>query len=840
MKNTNIYFITYFFFTQLNADEIKCTTYNRNTSISAIENLATDCALQKNLAQDKNVQKQHREKVYDKLSNELAKQITQNSEDISLLTSFYNSNGQDLMMNSKEVAESCRLDTIKSIETCGGEKTGPYHDIKLSLLKNKLPSNKNTPFKNDQSLYALMAGKFYSDLGMSELANDIKCPLEGNSGNFMLRNQLDDSTSDKIVDLIRSSKDSVFDKFAHLKMIQNTDDPQFIEKFTNYIKSIPAGASSKVYLSKFFFDKENQKKLAPVLANQCKRMNKNMNEFLCSDLTELGSLDDNTSRNLFNKLNTTDSMEDQYDVDFSDASVLTAYGMQCLAKDNLANNLNNNESSDFQSIDQWYADFTHNTRDEASLSRGQTFVNDFCTIYTCNDKKTQSLNSCKNGGPLSSAELSKSLGCEETPRKIDCTSDLQKTISYMSSLEKLKHGSIDQVIASLSTSASKPSNNENPKNIVSGRLPNFAENYFGIEGSLKALGKPITAYEVSHKKQEFVENNLVSKTPPYSSPAAIKKELTRVQKNPKKEVTQDTSSLQPAYTPTAATHTAVTQQAFKMPIDQNKKASSKAKSNSQKIVTEDSVAENSRFREEMEKIIVEIKNTKLEIEGVQSTIESKYSTVKKVGSNSRETSSINRSEQERLKRLEYSLNEKSIRLEEYRKELDNRNFSTRAGLAVDRAPASFPTNNIPNNASNGASNTNDVSGNSSSGNLIKLSSTTNTKADPKTIGHNNAAAIIQSGVESSSLTEEELSKLSADNLANLGIDSSQPFTLKVSFEGQTYQVPVRSFTYKGAKALGPIMNPKNKNLNDFILRSPLFKHFVNFIYEKERRQKLSI
>lgn len=111
----------------------------------------------KNLASDETVQNEHRKKVYDKLADKLATQIKQNSEDISLLTSFFNSNGQDLMMNSSEIAQSCRLDSIKKIETCNGKKSSAFQDIKLAMLKSKLPKNSNTPFKGDQSLFGIMA-----------------------------------------------------------------------------------------------------------------------------------------------------------------------------------------------------------------------------------------------------------------------------------------------------------------------------------------------------------------------------------------------------------------------------------------------------------------------------------------------------------------------------------------------------------------------------------------------------------------------------------------------------------------------------------------------------------
>lgn len=831
---------------QINADEVKCTTYAVTNKPSAIEVLATDCALQKNLANDEIVQKEHRKNVYDKLSTELANQIKQNSEDISLLTAFYNSNGQDLMMNSKEIAESCRLDSVKTIETCGGKKAGQFQDFKISLLKQKLPKNNNTPFSNDQSLYGIMAGKFYSDLGMNEKGNDLQCPLEGQSGSFMLQSQLDDLSANSIIDMIKNGSDSTFEKYPQLKIIKNTNDPKFLDKFTNYAKAKPSNVSAKDYISKFFFKKENQVKLAPTLANQCKRMNKNMNEFICSDLDELGSLDDNTSRSLFNKLNTTDSMEDQYEVDFNDPSVLTAYGMQCIAKENEQKNPDRSKAANFQSIDQWYADFTKNAREIVSDSSGQVKVDDFCNNYTCKSLLVKNNKSCKTGGPLKASDYSHSLGCDLVKKDEKCTVDALKTISYMQGLEKLKQGSKDHVIAA--NSASSLSSADTIKEagqdtVVSGRLPNFAENYFGVEGSLKALGKPVTAYAITEKKQEFAENKLVSNEPIYSTPSAMKKEIAQQQKAPTMAASPDTSNMQPTFTPTATSQTTTTRPTLATLIDRTETAAATTKATAQKLSVTDNGTESSMLREEIEKMLADIKSTKKEMTEVQNNITSS-SESRSDGAASGAMPIVNRAEQERLRRLEQSLTEKANRLEEYRRELDNRNFA-QSGFGTEgsaaRSPASGASNGIssaPGGANPGFGNS--ATGNSGLSNSLKLSSTTNTKPEAKATGSNYSAAIIQSGVESSTLTVDELSKLSTDKLKNLGINSDLPFTLKVIFDGRTYQVPVKSFFYKGARILGPIMDPKNKELNDFLLKSPLFRQYVDYRFDKENQTRASI
>lgn len=805
---------------------------------SSIEKLASDCALQKNLANDKNVQDEHRKFVYDKLADKLATQIKQNLEDISLLTTFFNSNGQDLLMNSSEVAQSCRLDSIKKIETCNGVKTGDFQGIKLSMLKSKLPKNSSTPFKDDSSLFGLLSGKFYSDLGMKEQGNDLLCPLEGQSGSFMLKSQLDDISVTRVLDVIVADStylDSIFKFYPQLKIIKNTDDPIFINKFISFVKNKPANTSAKQHISLFFSDPKNQKILAPSLAKQCRTMNENINRFLCSDITQLGSLDDYTSRTLFNKLNTTDPIEDQYEVDFNNPSILSAYGMQCIAKENKLLNPNMEKERHFQSTDQWYKNFTENTRNEESIAIAKNTVDKFCSIYTCKDPIVKNNNSCKNGGPLSSSELSHSLGCDLNPISELCTEAQLKAISYMQGLEKIKQGSRNQALASNSSTSSSTSSNtkSGQETFVSGRLPNFAENYFGVEGSLKALGRPVTSMEINEKKKVFAENKLAVNEPTYSAPSAVKNHVTQQQNYPSKapeEYRPLPSSVQPTFAPSpSSTHSnnmAINERSDRelRPTIPSGQQSSAAKAN----------AESTKMREELEKMLADIKSTKQEIAEVQGNAASTSRSPGVSDSRADEGTNMNRAEQERLRRLEQSLNDKSQKLENYRRELDNRNFAQNgfgSEAAANRAMPNAPDTSPPPGASGATA---------GPGNSLKLSASAGPNSDKQSSTNNYSAAIIQSGVESSPLTVDELSKLSKENLDKLGIDPTRPFTLKVTFNSKTFEIPVKTFIHRGAKILGPIMDPKNKDLNEFLLKSPLFKQFNNYKFDKENPLNASL
>jgi hypothetical protein len=565
-------------------------------------------------------------------------------------------------------------------------------------------------------------------------------------------------------------------------------------------------------------------------------MNKNLNEFLCSDLTEMGSLDDTTSQTLFNKLNTTDSMEDQYEVDFSDSSVLTAYGMQCLAKENELKNPDRTKAKDFQSIDQWYADFTNNTREEDSIESSKNIIDNFCSSYTCKSPESKEQNSCKQGGPLSSTELALSLGCNQNPISKKCTSDALKAISYMGNLEKLRSDSKDQY-ASTSTSiiaSSDSSMNSKEDKIVSGRLPNFASNYFGVEGSLKALGKPVTTFAVTEKKQEFAEKKLASADPVYKTPEVMKAQQPKAPAM----AAADNATVRPSFTPTRMTQTTPQAQVAstsKTALETNLIAKA-TKAKTQKVIESDSSNESSRLRDEMEKMIADIKSTKQEISASHDTIAASESALgnKAYSASNGLVSPVNRAEQERLKRLEQSLNDKANRLEDYRRELDNRNFA-QTGSPDDGANRSTASNGSGGGGGSAGGSGGSMGGGSASsgsGSTVKLTAGGNAKVDGK---NNNTAALIQSGVESSTLTVDELSHLSPDNLKKLGIDSTRPFTLKVTFESKTYEVPVKSFIYKGANILGPIMDPRNKELNDFLMKSPLFKQYIDYKFAKENQ-----
>lgn len=825
-----ITFLIFFSASILSAQDKGCLHLTGLRDPSALEKVITSCDMLKKFATDPVVREEHKNSIHKKLALKLAEQIKQSSEELSLLTNFYNSNNKDLMMNNEDIKKQCQLEAIKETENCHGKvsKSNNIYKEKMLLLQKSLPGNAHTPFRNDQSLYGKIAGKFYSDLGIGSFKSKLQCPLNSGSESFLLRGQLDDISAENILQGISSdrivSEKELFNKYAQLKMVQDTNNPEFIKKFKNYVKTKPGNISAKKYIADFFFNPENQPILTKTIASQCERMNSNINKFLCTDLTELGSLDNNASAYLFNKLNADEPLEDQYDLDLKEPGVLAAYGMQCLAKEKAASNKKPNEASSEQSVDNWYMSFVAKTRMEGQSSTSEEQdVNLFCSLYTCQDSKAKDQDSCKAGGPLSSSNLMTLSGCSLNPRSNNCTQHISKSIVLIENIEKLKKDASDKTN---SNSTISKNNTEKEK----GRLPAFAENYLGAEGTLKALGKEVTPISIAEKKQDIEERKVASAPSPTStSPAPVTSTASRPMtvSNSESQASQEASNQiqNPEYKPTAS---ASGNTAVKSAVVGKTETKTTTAANKIQNANSDSNPESSRLRSEMEKMLQDMKAN-----GADGAINQNSPTVagaaKTKSNNATVSNDATSAEEDRLKRWEQNLNDKSRNLDQYRRELDNRAYADRSVSQEDTSGKSATA--AKNNNSLGV---NDSSGGASgsNGSGAALSATKLAPAGQKGEQKNNTAAIIQSGKESSTLSVDELAQLSPDNLKILGIDSSKPFTLRVNFNAKTYEVPVKSLLYKGNNILGPVIDPKNKDLKEFLLKSPLFKPYHDYRMER--------
>ena len=778
--------------------------------LNTLQKNINNCQFQAKIVDFEKVKEEHRKTIYAKLAQKLTTQINQNSEELGLLTSFFNANNQDLSMNSPEVKNKCQLENLKAIENCGGKKTDSLHAMKLEMLMKNLKNGTNSKSKFGEGLYGVLAEKYVSNLGLSNSGNSesLQCPIEGSAGSFILQSQLDDLSAEKIINdylISNEAGDSNNDSYAQLKMIKNTNNPAFIEKFKDYVRKKPKTDTAKKRITDFFLDKENQKILAPSLASQCDNINKNINKFLCSDLDEIGSLNTETSTKLFNGLDV-GSIDDQFGVDKEDPLVITAYGFQCMAqaKSTFAGALGASDgASKEQTVDGWYKDFTNNTRPEGSDKTSNGINKTFCDNYTCQSDKSKENDSCKTGGPLSSKDLATMMGCLINPRGDKCDSLTLKSVDYMASLEKIKASS--GLYVGNSGNSSSPDNTQIQK--VKSSLPDFAENYLGVQGSLIALGKPVTEVTIAEKTQDFKERNLNTNPPAYNPPNGnVETRLAGPTTN-NAPIIQDHSynySDEGSSSPTKAIKGV-----------RSSKTSVADSSNSPEITGPGAIVPKTNS------LNVNDNNKSAKSETTSNATSANATQPSAIDPTKIVTSNPFDSWAKRLADKESTLNARENLADSRDSEYWRRESELRAREAELAAAKVAEAN---------------------SGNKEKTAATATTKSEerPQTPSRSEIAAaklkqeIADLNASPSGLivTPEKLDKLQKKDLTKYGVNVEEPFVISVRLKGKLIHVRVAKVSVKGKTFLAPRLNEDNEEIKEAVLKSPLFKEF-RYYFEKE-------
>lgn len=797
------------------SDEVlKCRNVG-SSPLTLLEKNIYSCGFQKGIAEFEGVKEEHRKNIYEKLSKNLALQIKQNLEETALLTTYFKENNDDLTMGSAEVKSQCRLDHVRAIQSCGGKKAGPLQEMKLNLLKMNIKGKDETsPYGDD--LYGILAGKYVKNLGVNQSnENKSQCPVDGDAGGFILNSQLDEISAEHIIETLSlpSVVDGIiFDNYVQLKLIKDTNDPEFIEKFKKYVKEKPKDVSAKEYISKFFIDKDNQKKLATAVASQCATINNNINKFLCSDLDELGSLNSKTSISMFNGLDV-GSMNDQYDVDFNDKAVLTAYGFQCLAKEksNALVKSNTAEKTE-QRLDDWYAAFTKNTRQPMSEVQSIDKTKRFCDLYSCNNEKSKSAQSCLAGGPISSSDLGKMFECNLNPRGKDCTSDTLKAVEYISSLEKLKQS---VGLGSGEMALSRQSSDEKIKKVVSS-LPDFAENYLGVEGSLIALGKPVTVLTLTEKTQEFKDRNLNSSTLAFT-PAVSEKRFAGGSTN-LETLPQNNSIIGPSEFADNKTIGASDFVKKTNWVEADNSAFRKPASTNNAIERDNS----DPTREDLKKDLEDLKKTIAASNSSPAHHEESAANYEKI-EGIRSNNPAYESWAKRLRDKESSLSGREGDVNARESDVWRREQLVKAReeeLAQKREVA--------------AENSHDKTDKQTIATNETKPTATRDDGGKKILGKPKAELAAELNVSSLGLTvtPEKLDKLEKKDLKELGVNIEEPFVISILLKGKVVHVRVAKATVKGKSFLVPRLNEDNKEVKEVILKSPIFKEF-RYFYEKE-------
>jgi len=799
------YFSIFILQTELvNALEIYTGCLQKVTTLTGqIENLnneITSCGYNKGLAELEKIQEEQRKYVYEKLADKLANKLIQNSEETALLSNYFNQNGDDLLMKDSDpegkIKRECSLSAIKGIEKCGGGAKSQYFNLKLDLLKKKLGvSNSTSPFGND--LYGMLAQKFIGNMGIIKSGANLTCPLESGVSGFILKSQIDDLSALDIIAGAKGKKENFearFDSYAQLKLIKDAG-PEAVEKFQLYLLNMPTNSSAKNYIAKFFSDKENQKKyLAPTIARDCEMVNKTVNNFLCADLDDLGSVEKDISKNLFNGLDVA-AMDDQL-IDFdSDQIALRAYGFQCLsqAKSKL---LTVEDKKKEHRLDDWYKDFTRNTRPEISQDKDQDQNKQFCSTYTCSSEESKNTKSCKNGGPLSSLDWKAMIGC---PGNEKCKAETLKAIDYLESLEKLQ-AQINIPLADNSTSQSTPDQIKKAKS----ELPDFAENYLGLEGSLIALGKPVTPITIAEKKEDFKERKLNSEPPKYQPPTPNKTEYAN---NNQTQQSNEMASIVPAENLNSRVATKSNSSFAPTIVPEHSRPIEGIRSKKKKK------AESSYWMDDIPDV------TPKKSEDDSKTVKKEEEATKTISTND---SSFNKSEFEDYKRnIDRELSANRNKLSAVSNELAR----TQQDMASQRAEMERKIADLERKQAEmkNVTEPKEVA-------QVKSYKKESDSLRAELANKNRAPASVAASGDGVIVTTDKLKTLKEEELQKLGVDIEQSFVIAIKVkEGNSEKlvnVPVIRHTSKGKSYLIPRYEGKNDEIMKAIEKSPLFKDFI--------------
>ncbi|MBC7429929.1 MAG: hypothetical protein H7336_15045, partial [Bacteriovorax sp.] len=739
-----------------------------------------NCKMAQALVNTPEVIEYQREKIYRKLSINLAKQVEQNIEELATLDQFYSIKQQDLMMDSAEVKKECRIDHIKTLESkCGGSK--------LNILKSAF-NTKGT------SLYTYLAGKFTSVRGKSA---SNQCPVQDSAAVFKLESQLDNKSALKFINFIKNDKDSSIrqyaewiDQYPQFKLIEKNGDKNFKDLFKSYLRNFSGNPKDATeYITKFFFKNENQKILANGLASQCKKITQNVESFLCNGLDQLGSLDPKASDELF-ALDLKVNLENNWDLpDVSSPEGKTfyaAYGFQCIARDNLKKHL----PPITNSVDQWYNNFNENTRPIKANQKVDNAKSEFCSTYNCSSKELTDLPSCKNGGPISSVDLRIKYKC---PDSAECSVDALKYISFIEATEKERPAFLKLVGNSAS---------DNSDNALSGQNKNtpystFAENFLGVEGTLIAEGKKVTPLTIAEKSNEFKERKL-DPTPPLRDAKNDNKSsmlTSLLPSNDAKSILgeQVADNSIKASVPTRFDQIASNDDNFQSikKIKPSKTTSmiDKDLNNGSASTNFERDAEIKRLRADLESVTKSIKGSESEKLAAVTDSNARFSPNTLGGTTKIDSfKGLNNSEKDRVDQYQKNLNSWDSRLNNWQNDIVDRN---------NRSLASSFETNIAKHAEN------EGSVRTKSDTLVQLSALDKEKGkQAKGVG----AASASGGIDSleAIVSSDDLVNLKLESLKKLGINSKSDFIIKIRYQQKYYNVSVKTFSYKGKDVLVPL------------------------------------
>ncbi len=801
--NCCLLLISLFFSSAHAGDEVHCQALHQLMEFKSLP--LQDCKMAEALVSNEEVKAYQKEKIYNKLAKKLSTQIEQNLEEMAILDQFYTANEHDLMMDSEAIKNNCRLGHAKTLETsCPGQK--------LNILKSKFSTQ-------GDSLSSKLAAKFTASRNIGK--DKKQCPIQGDFGAFTLSAQLDNKSMINFINVAKNNEasadqfDAWLDQNPQFKLIVKTGNKDLKMKFKSYLTSFSGDPEkAREYVSQFFFQPDNQKILSQGLADQCGKINRNLETFLCKDLDQLGSLEEVASQELFG-LDPKIDLKDMFDIP-NDDSIYAAYGFQCLAREE--SKKANYEKKN--STDQWFNKFNENTRPTLSESQTKNVSISFCSVYQCKAPELSDAVSCKAGGPISSKDLKTTYGC---PGGKECSDAILKYINFLETLEKDKTPQSSALASSGSSSSDNGQSNSSSK---PARYSAFTENLLGVEGTLVAEGKTITPIAIAEKQKDFLERKL----DPTPSSRDVKMDKTVAQApitQPTMNQTVAETSAQTLTTSSSprfdANDTISTNNAIKGVRTTKTTTSSKDYSSSTSISDRD--AEIKKLRDELNSIVTNMKGTENDKLNTAIDHNSKYSPPSYGGSSkSSPYQGLNNSEKDRLDQYQKNLNAWENRLQNWQNNL--------AMGDTARSPAAATSDAIAKRNDSSEAAMKSARGESA----IQL--TSGDKGEKGKSGK--ASGTNPNGTSADApeavLSSDELANLKPEALKKLGINFKSSFLMKIRYKEKFYEIPVKSFSYRGKDILVPLLSDKNSSLAKIVLDSPLFSDYKQLQIDRQKER----
>lgn len=780
-------------------NQAPCLTKDGSLGLNTLEKY--DCNLVQEIIKDPKVKSEFTQEIQKKLAQKLSKKVSESLEEIGLLDAYFDSLGLDLSHNSSEVQKNCQLKEMARPK-CAIDEVAKK---KMAVLSSFFPTMKKEKIigKVQSSLLGGMIAKSSEVRGSGNSKNINECPGESQAGKFFIEAQFSNVDAKELITGLKSGKGRqirrTYELYPQLKMI--SEIPQLLSTFEKeMMEFIPGNLSEKEYVDQFIKRPETQMQLAKKLADKCEAIATNIDDFICKEPVHLATTEADRKALLGTK-------EDLLNKEI-------ARGYSCSVTDE-------KELVKEQTIGAWFASFSKDLRDEVKSDEVALFAGPFCNLFSCKDEQVKKLPSCKTGGPIKGQELHDLLCLAKSD---NCTSKIQKYISYLKLIEKDAEISLNQG----SLASSTPGNNSpGAKSDKASGYSSFYQNFLGVEGTLLAEGKVLTPSAIENKRAEFQEKKIGSGANTHLTEKVESKANPNVILAPGRD-NESTSTQALARTPSGQDSfvTSSNNQVRKTPFQ----ASMPRKVERSSDYNQSSLGGSSQSSNDIKELQAELAKV---VKGLNGSDEQNLRTVSQnnqvvVSSATKSNgasivSDMTRAERERLERYRQSLGAWENRLQNWSSDLRQREVQGFNGTKIDETPKEVGANNIGKGVSVGNKASSILSASNGNGKGAKLAEGGNEQAADKFLADD--GSII--------LNSENLSSFGRETLSKIGIFSQESFILNVRHENRIYAIPVQSFKHKGKSIFVPLLNEKNRNLAKIVIESPLFNDYRNYRAETE-------